>query len=708
MKKLISLLSLPLLLAVLVPQVALAYTGVNLANADADAFYIYDDSTLLKYTDETTDAQDSGTNDITIETDAEDAMYFGFSEMFDGFSMNIYTSIEGSSILDLFSGTDGTYSLEYWNGAWTKLDATHYITNYNIKNDGETGVFSQTWHRPDDWVANTVYIQNNYYVRLRVDEAYSDTTTPTASQVGIIDYNFKVQMKDEFGNPIRGMGETDFEIVGSGGADDTIYAFEDLGENILDATEDGVYAFALDAPTSTDPEYAVSTFPSGFVARDPAKTGIDLDFSETIYESEDNAYSHVLEAENAAGAAVAIASADAGYSSVYCTIDAGKAYCPVDIGDDSSGTSANVYADGYIPANDSITNRSSGSGQVVDTITMEYGYIATVKDHDGNAISSATVLAGDDLDISCYYLGTGQYGCAIPLSNSDPLIKISATGYVTLESAFDSERSSNTSTQVSDTFNLEEGTSVTTDPVDDGTDSDGDGLTDMEEDELGTDDHDTDTDNDGISDGAEVATYTDPLDNEDFLADAEDYDEDCSDPFTDTDGSFAEIAICILYDEGIVQGRSSTHFEPSESITRAEFLKIALLNAGLTVTADDSVNYNDVGPTDWYYPYITYATAEGYVEGYDDGSFYPNDEINRAEAMIMMMRITDVVLYDLMDDDIEFDDVDSSDWFAWAIVVATDEGIIEGYGDDTFRPDNSITRAEAAVVARRMWHVYYE
>jgi hypothetical protein len=260
---------------------------------------------------------------------------------------------------------------------------------------------------------------------------------------------------------------------------------------------------------------------------------------------------------------------------------------------------------------------------------------------------------------------------------------------------------------VSTTFTLSEGEGVETEEDED-TDTDEDGLTDKEEVDLGTDPNNEDSDGDGIRDGAEVAAGTDPNDVDDYLADGEDFYIDCNDPFTDTAGNFAEKAICILYDEGVVQGRSSTHYEPSSSITRAEFLKIALLNAGLTVTADTSVEYDDVDSSDWYYSYITYATSEGYVEGYGDGTFMPNDEINRAEAMIMLMRIAGVEEADVDTSDTSFDDVDSDDWFAWAVVEAADNGISEGYSDDTFKPGNSITRAEVAVLARRMWYVYFE
>lgn len=512
---------------------------------------------------------------------------------------------------------------------------------YDLAN-GSDDAMKETWVKPSDWAMTTVSGSSSlYFARMRATADYSGSAM--AAEVGIIVYNLKVVMRDEFGDPISGMEEADFEITGGSGVDDTVYAFEEI--------ENGTYGFALDAPSSSGSEYTISTFPSGFVARDPARSGIDLDFGEYEYESEDNAYSHVIEAVNEAGAEVAILSANAGLSDVDCVIDGVEAYCAVDMGDDGSGAMVEVYSDGYIPASQAITNRVSGSGQEREAVTVEYAYIATVQDLAGNTITDAAV-------------------------------QISADGYEILESTFSSDRTDYTDAQVTSTFKLEEGTSEP-------------------ETEL-------DSDGDGISDEAEEATGTDPLDSEDYLADAEDYDVDCDDPFTDTAGNFAENAICILYDEGVVQGRSSTLFEPSDSITRAEFLKIALLNAGLTITADSSVEYSDVDPSDWFYSYVTYATTEGFVEGYEDGEFRPNAEINRAEAMVMMMRIAEVAAYDVTEGDLSFNDVNEEDWYAWAVLTASENGISEGYFDGTFRPNKSITRAEVAVIARRVWYVYFE
>ena len=58
--------------------------------------------------------------------------------------------------------------------------------------------------------------------------------------------------------------------------------------------------------------------------------------------------------------------------------------------------------------------------------------------------------------------------------------------------------------------------------------------------------------------------------------------------------------------------------------------------------------------------------------------------------------------------DIDFWDVETSDWFAVYVVIATDFDIIEGYSDDSFRPTNDISRAEAAKIVDVAFEEFYE
>lgn len=181
----------------------------------------------------------------------------------------------------------------------------------------------------------------------------------------------------------------------------------------------------------------------------------------------------------------------------------------------------------------------------------------------------------------------------------------------------------------------------------------------------------------------------------------------CVSGFEDIYGHWAEVYIDELFCRGVLAGKSETIFDPSGEATRAEFLKMAILNAGYEVEGATGEDFSDVSTGDWFYEYVSFGAEEGFIEGYDNGKFLPNEPINRAEALVITMRIAGVAEYDVDESWAEFDDVDSTDWFAYAVETAADEGIVEGYEDGTFRPGNNITRAEVAAISVRTYDEYY-
>lgn len=181
----------------------------------------------------------------------------------------------------------------------------------------------------------------------------------------------------------------------------------------------------------------------------------------------------------------------------------------------------------------------------------------------------------------------------------------------------------------------------------------------------------------------------------------------CTAPFDDISGHWAEAYIVELYCRDVVNGEDANTFNPSGDATRAEFLKMAILNAGFSVDGASGEHFSDVDTDDWFYEYVAYGVEQGMIEGYEDGTFLPNEPINRAEALVITMRIAGIAEYDVAEDWNEFEDVTDADWFAYAVETASDEGIVEGYDDGTFRPGNNITRAEVAAISVRTYNEYY-
>ncbi|MFA5792679.1 MAG: S-layer homology domain-containing protein [Candidatus Gracilibacteria bacterium] len=187
----------------------------------------------------------------------------------------------------------------------------------------------------------------------------------------------------------------------------------------------------------------------------------------------------------------------------------------------------------------------------------------------------------------------------------------------------------------------------------------------------------------------------------------EETDSESCGNFYDINGHWAEDYICDLFDRDVVSGKTSTTYSPNGYVTRAEFLKMVLLNADIDPYAVTSVHYDDVDSHDWFYDYVTYATTEDYVEGYDDGDFKPNNYVTRAEAVTILMRVAEETLYSFDESDIDFWDVDKYDWFAYAVILADDYNIVDGYSDSSFRPYDYIDRGAAAKIVSLAYDEFY-
>lgn len=122
------------------------------------------------------------------------------------------------------------------------------------------------------------------------------------------------------------------------------------------------------------------------------------------------------------------------------------------------------------------------------------------------------------------------------------------------------------------------------------------------------------------------------------------------------------------------------------------FLGIALMAYSLNTFA-----YSDVLDEDPYAEAIGFITEQGIVKGYDDGTYRPNNKINRAEftKIIVGAKLGSNPTHKAANC---FPDVKASDWFASYVCYAKDAGIIGGYPDGTFKPANNINLVEAAKI----------
>ena len=178
-------------------------------------------------------------------------------------------------------------------------------------------------------------------------------------------------------------------------------------------------------------------------------------------------------------------------------------------------------------------------------------------------------------------------------------------------------------------------------------------------------------------------------------------------PFSDVAGSFASSAITLLASHHIVHGYSDGTFRPNNPITRAEFLAIVIRSVPpcIDTGSTDPNPFADVSEA-WQIPLATEAYHLGMISGYTDDNgdrfFHPDDPITRAEALKILLRATGVKTGSSTTS--SFTDV-GTDWQIPVVESAYTLGIVSGQTDASgarfFRPNDSITRAEAAKIVVR-------
>ena len=113
--------------------------------------------------------------------------------------------------------------------------------------------------------------------------------------------------------------------------------------------------------------------------------------------------------------------------------------------------------------------------------------------------------------------------------------------------------------------------------------------------------------------------------------------------------------------------------------------------------------FSDVAPGAWYYDNVMDAAANEYVSGYEDGTFKPGNSVTRAEFASMIAKA--MGYDDSLAGETRFKDVAADQWYAGAITFCADNGIISGYDDGTFQPGKTISRQEVASILKNAFNL---
>ncbi|MBQ4516444.1 MAG: S-layer homology domain-containing protein [Clostridia bacterium] len=147
----------------------------------------------------------------------------------------------------------------------------------------------------------------------------------------------------------------------------------------------------------------------------------------------------------------------------------------------------------------------------------------------------------------------------------------------------------------------------------------------------------------------------------------------------------------------VISGYEDGAFYPDRRITRAEFVKL-VINAFKFSTDIAECTYKDVLADSWYYTYIAAAEQAGVVTGNEDGTFNPDKEISRQDMAVMLHRVLEIKLISLNAiKEPQFSDKDTVSVYAQkAVETLGAAGVINGTDDGKLNPFASATRAQAA------------
>lgn len=177
--------------------------------------------------------------------------------------------------------------------------------------------------------------------------------------------------------------------------------------------------------------------------------------------------------------------------------------------------------------------------------------------------------------------------------------------------------------------------------------------------------------------------------------------------FADTVHHWANGAIVNMASRLVIEGTSASTFEPNREITRAEFATIAVRAFGLQDQSRTGKTFSDVNQDAWYQTYVNTASAYGLLTGYNDGSFKPNQNISREEAIAILIRAVKLAHVDTAANSLSelesYKDGDLvSSWATAAVGFAVQQGIVKGDHAGMLNSQSPVSRAETAALIERI------
>jgi amicyanin len=165
-------------------------------------------------------------------------------------------------------------------------------------------------------------------------------------------------------------------------------------------------------------------------------------------------------------------------------------------------------------------------------------------------------------------------------------------------------------------------------------------------------------------------------------------------------------AILYLKDHGVISGYPDGTFKPDQVVNRAETLKIILLGSGVTVPETiDLEPFRDISRTEWYAPYVAKAKELEIVEGYPDGTFRADQTVNLVENLKILLLTQNVDLSAVVVNENPYADAFADQWYAPYVMYAKMKNLIDADADNKVYPAQGMTRAKLAEAMYRLMYM---
>ena len=169
--------------------------------------------------------------------------------------------------------------------------------------------------------------------------------------------------------------------------------------------------------------------------------------------------------------------------------------------------------------------------------------------------------------------------------------------------------------------------------------------------------------------------------------------------FTKRAADFSDVASSSYYaeavawavEQGITTGKTADQFAPNEACTRAQMVTFLWRAAGMPERAAEDLPFTDVAPTAYYAKAVAWAVEQGITQGVTAASFRPDDTVTRAQTVTFLWRAAGMPESTA---DLPFADVAAERYYAKAVAWAVEQGITTGKTADRFAPNEACTRAQ--------------